>query len=1088
MTYVELQVASHFSFLRGVSSAQELFAAAVELGYPALGITDRNSVGGLVKALRAGDETGVRLVAGCRLDLMDGTALLVWPEDRAGWSRLTRLLTLGKSRVDRRKSEKGQCFLHWEDVAAWSEGLIAALVPEEAGTATEIALAQAADIFQGRAHLALTHRRRPGEAQRLHALDALARRYRVRGLATGDVLYDSPDKRMLQDVVTAIRNKCTIDDLGFRRERYADRHLKSPAEMERRFQAFPDAVRASADIAEGCTFGLRELSYQYPDEIVMSGRSPQDALERLTRAAMAAKFPEGVPKNYADLLEHELRLVASWRYAPYFLTVNSIVEFARSQEILCQGRGSAANSMICYVLGITSIDPIVHTLLFERFLSDDRDEPPDIDVDFEHERREEVIQWIYETYGHDHAALAAVVSRYRTRGAVRDVGKALGLSEDMTATLSGQVWGWSNDGVAERHVEELGFDGNEPRLALTLALTRQLIGTPRHLSQHPGGFVLTRDRLDDLVPIEPAAMEDRRVIEWEKDDLEELKIMKVDILGVGMLGCMRRAFDLLADHKGRRLTLASPEMQEDDPVVYDMICKADTIGTFQIESRAQMSMLPRLRPRKFYDIVIQVAIVRPGPIQGNMVHPYLRRREGKEPEEYPSQELRDVLEKTLGVPLFQEQAMKVAIVGAGFTPAEADALRRSMATFKSTGGVSHFQDKMIGGMMARGYTEDFATRTFKQIEGFGSYGFPESHAASFARIAYASSWMKCHHPDVFCAALLNAQPMGFYAPAQLVRDARDHGVEVRPVCINASRWDCTLEDGGMSSLSSCARREDKISLLPLRLGLRMVKGLSNENGALIAAAAMEAPFVSVDDVWRRSGVPAAALEKLADADAFASLGLDRRRALWRVRGLGGTPLPLFAAADARDNEPEVVLTPLTDGREVVEDYRATQLSLRAHPILFLRPELDRMGILPCAALRTVRDGRKVRVAGIVLVRQRPGAGNVTFLTLEDETGIANAIVWQRIFEAQRRIILSAAMVSVAGTLQREGEVIHLIADRLEDLTPRLHLVGAMHFPHRPGPADAAKYGGSDPRERPRRAPALPAGRDGGIRIRSRDFH
>jgi error-prone DNA polymerase len=1111
MTYIELQAATHFSFLRGVSSAEELFAAAALLGYPALGIADRNSVGGLIKALRAADQTGVRLVAGCRLDLMDGTGLLVWPEDRAGWSRLTRLLTEGKKRVDRKKGEKGQCFLHWEDVAAKSDGLVAALVPDEADAVTETALAQLADIFGRRAHLALTHRRRPGETERLHALAALARRHGVRALATGDVLYDGPDKRMLHDVVTAIREHVTIDELGFRRERFADRFLKSPQEMERRFRAFPDAVRATADIAERCTFSLRELSYQYPDEIVMSGRSPQNALERLTKKGLSDKFPEGVPQAYADLLQKELRLVGKLGYAPYFLTVNSIVQFARSQEILCQGRGSAANSMICYVLNVTSIDPIKHTLLFERFISESRNEPPDIDVDFEHERREEVIQWIYENYGHGHAALTAVVSRYRTRGAVREVGKALGLSEDVTGILSGQVWGWSNDGVAESHVEELGLDKDDPRLALTLELTRQLIGTPRHLSQHPGGFVLTRDRLDDLVPIEPAAMADRWVIEWEKDDLEELKIMKVDVLGVGMLGCMRRAFDLLIEHKRIGMNLWSDVLQEDDGKVYDMICEADTIGVFQIESRAQMSMLPRLKPREFYDIVIQVAIVRPGPIQGDMVHPYLRRREGKELPEYPKPELEAVLRKTLGVPLFQEQAMNVAIVGAGFTPAEADALRRSMATFKATGGVSHFRDKMIEGMLANGYARDFAERTFKQIEGFGSYGFPESHAASFAKIAYASSWMKCYHPEIFCAALLNAQPMGFYAPAQLVRDAREHGVEVRPVCINASRWDCTLEapnsspafagegdhakhGGGVTSEASPitppppfgwspSPRNRGEELLPLRLGLRMVKGLSNDHGAKIAAAAMARPFTSVDDAWRRSGVPAAALEKLADADAFHALGLDRRQALWRVRGLGGTPLPLFAAAEARGIEPEVALTPMTEGREVVEDYRAVQLSLRAHPLAFLRPALDRRGITAAAGLATLKDGDRVGIAGIVLVRQRPGAGNVTFMTLEDETGIANAIIWQRIFEAQRRIILSAAMVAIEGRLQREGKVIHIVTDRLEDLTPLLAEVGAMHFPHRPGPADAAKNGGRDPR-----VPALPGAPDGGLRIKSRNFH
>ena len=859
--------------------------------------------------------------------------------------------------------------------------------------------------FSGaRGHLALTHRRRPGEAKRLHALDALARRHGLRGLATGDVLYDSPDKRMLHDVVTAIREHCTIDELGFRRERFADRYLKSPEEMERRFRAFPDAIRATADIAERCGFSLTELSHQYPDEVVMTGLSPQDALERLTRNALKAKYAGDVPEAHADLLEYELRLVREWEFAPYFLTVNSVVQFARSQKILCQGRGSAANSMICYVLDITSIDPIAHKLLFERFLSDDRKEPPDIDVDFEHERREEVIQWIYDNYGHDHAAITAVVSRFRTRGAVREVGKALGLSEDVTSTLSGQVWGWSNDGVAERHVEELGLDKNDPRLALTLELTRQLIGTPRHLSQHPGGFVLTHDRLDDLVPIEPAAMENRWVIEWEKDDLEELRIMKLDVLGLGMLGCMRRAFDLLAEHKGQQLTLASPLMQKDDAKVYDMICEADTLGTFQIESRAQMSMLPRLRPRKFYDIVIQIAIVRPGPIQGNMVHPYLRRREGKEKVIYPSDALKEVLEKTLGVPLFQEQAMKVAMVGAGFKPHEADALRKAMATFKTTGGVTHFKDKMIKGMLDNGYERDFAERTFKQIEGFGSYGFPESHAASFAKIAYASCWMKHYHPEIFCAALLNAQPMGFYAPAQLVRDAIEHDVEVRPVCVNASRWDCTLEEGSGR-------------YLPLRLGFRMVKGLSNNHGAMIAAAAMDAPFASIEDVMARSGVPAAALEKLADADAFQCLGLDRRQALWRVRGLGGAPLPLFAAAEARGIEPEVALTPLTEGREVVEDYRAVQLSLRAHPLAFLRPELDRLGILPAAALKNVKDGQKVRVAGLVLVRQRPGKGNVTFLTLEDETGIANALAWQRIFESHRRIILASAMICVTGQVQ-----------------------------------------------------------------------
>ncbi|HEY8592389.1 MAG TPA: error-prone DNA polymerase [Sphingomicrobium sp.] len=1094
MTYVELNATSHFSFLRGVSSCEELCSAAAMLGYKQLGFTDRNSVAGLVRATIAGDQTGIRPVIGCRLDLVDGASVLVWPEDRAAWSRLTRLLTVGKGRADPRKGEKGQCFLYWEDVAAWGQGLVAALVPGKADAVTEMQLAQMADIFGSRAHLALSLRRRPGDAKRIHDLDGQARRFGIRSLAVGDVLYDSPDKRLLQDVVTAIRNKCTVDELGFRRERFADRHLKSAAQMERLFARYPDAIRATRDIADRCTFSLRELSYQYPDEIVMSGRTPQQALDQMTRAALAAKFPDGVPDNYAKLLAHELELVGRRGYAPYFLTVNSIVAFARSQGILCQGRGSAANSIICYVLGVTSIDPIKHELLFERFISDARDEPPDIDVDFEHERREEVIQWIYETYGRRHAALTAVVSRYRARGAVREVGKALGLPEDVTAGLAGSVWGWSNEGVQQKHVDELHLDATEPRLALTLDLARQLIGTPRHMSQHPGGFVLTRDRLDDLVPIEPAAMDDRQVIEWEKDDIEELRFMKVDVLGLGMLGCMRRAFDLLAEHKGQRLVMA--DLQDDDPQVFAMIQKADTLGVFQIESRAQMSMLPRMKPKEFYDLVIEVAIVRPGPIQGDMVHPYLRRREGKEKPEYPRPELEAVLKRTLGVPLFQEQAMKVAIVGAGFTPAEADALRRSMATFKFTGGVSKFYDKLVEGMVSRGYPREFAERTFKQIEGFGSYGFPESHAASFAKIAYASCWMKCHHPDIFCAALLNAQPMGFYAPAQIVRDARDHGVEIRPVSINDSRWDCTLEP---SPACGRGKGEGLSSYLPLRLGLRMVKGLANIHGARIVAARSDRPFESIEDVWKRSGVPVAALERIADADGFACLGIDRRQALWRVKALGETPLPLFAAADAREEgrEPAVVLNPMSDGREVVEDYRSIQLSLRAHPLAFLRGRLDAEKVTPCAGLASIKDGRRAIVAGIVLVRQRPGSTNVTFITIEDEGGIANIIVWANLFEKYRRIVMSATMLKVHGTVQREGEVIHIIASHIEDASTMLTSIGEAAFPHKVMPADGASGGGApDPRSpklvRPRDVyipPFTEAAAEGHeIPIKSRNFH
>ncbi|WP_419808473.1 error-prone DNA polymerase [Sphingomonas sp.] len=1147
MTYAELQATSHFCFLRGASSPEELFATAAAMGMPALGVVDRNSVAGLVRSLYATEEikreTGlhIRLVAGCRLDLVSGASLLVWPEDLAAWTRLTRLLTRGNARADPKHGEKGRCFLHWEDVAAHADGLVAALVPG-ADALDEAALRWMADIFgQDRGHVCLTHRRRTDDALRLHAAALAARRYGLSPLATGDVLYHHPDRRTLQDVVTAIREKRTIDALGLKRERSADRCLHPPAEMARRFARHPEALAAVEAVVERCTFSLREIRYQYPEEIVISGKSPQAALAALARNALDALFRQppfdGVPdQRYLDLLDHELRLVERMEYAPYFLTVNSIVSYARSQGILCQGRGSAANSVICYVLGITSIDPIEHKLLFERFISENRREPPDIDIDFEHERREEVIQWIYDQYGHDHAALTAVVSRFRARGAVREVGKVLGLPEDMTAALAGQVWGWSEEGVADRHVDALNLDRGDPRLALTLELARELIGTPRHLSQHPGGFVLTRDALHDIVPIQPAAMEQRWVVEWEKEDIEELGLMKVDILGLGMLGCMRRAFDLLAEHKHLRLTLASAELQTDDPATFGMIQRADTLGTFQIESRAQMAMLPRMLPTCFYDIAIQVAIVRPGPIQGDMVHPYLKRRERLRADpaiqfDYPSPKLKAVLEKTLGVPLFQEQAMKVAIEGAGFTPARADELRKAMATFKYTQGVGQFKAELIAGMAGNGIGPDFAERLVKQIEGFGSYGFPESHAASFAKIAYASSWMKCHHPDVFCAALLNAQPMGFYAPAQIVRDARDHGVEIRPVCVNDSDWDTRLV--GAASPSSSPRKRGPISCgckqhdesecghsrekgprfrgdgenremtpslsqtLPLRLGLRIVHGVPSTHADAILEARIARPFTSVEDLWRRSGVPLATLEKLAKADAFHALGLDRRQALWAIRGLGETPLPLLAAIERR--EAPVSLVPLTAGREVVEDYRATQLTLREHPLFFLRAELTRRRIVRCIDLKDIKDGRRVEVAGIILVRQKPGsAKGVLFITVEDETGVANIIMWPDRFEAQRTVVMSSAMISVTGVVQREGHVIHVIADHIDDYTGMLRQVGDIDLPRMTSPGDGATHAGApdrgDPGWRPRpRSDYHPPFRNGCdpedvIPIRSHDFH
>jgi error-prone DNA polymerase len=1096
--YAELQATSHFSFLRGASSPEELHAAAALLGLPALAVVDRNSVAGIVRARRGERETRVRAIVGCRLDLACGTALLVYPTDRAAYSRLTRLLSLGKGRTvlpdGKRIAPKGACILHWEDVVAWSEGLIALLVADAPDTAHAARLRRLHELFGDRGYAALSLRRRPGDGQRLLALAEMAAAVGVATVATGDILYATPDKSLLQDVVTCIREKCTIDQLGYRRERFADRHLKGAAEMERLFARYlGDArpVARSVEVAERCRFSLEELAYQYPEEAI-PGETPQQTLEKVTRAALPTRYPGGVPEKARVQCEAELAIIKDLKYAPYFLTVAKIVEKARELGILCQGRGSAANSTVCYVLGVTSIDPCQEDLLFERFISAERNEPPDIDIDFEHERREEIIQWIYDTYRRDRAALTATVIRYRSRGAVREVGKALGLSEDVTGGLANLVWGWSREGVTPDHAAALNLDLTDHRLMMTLDLARQLIDTPRHLSQHPGGFVLTQERLDDLVPIEPAAMKDRQVIEWDKDDIDELKFMKVDILGLGMLGCMRRAFDLLREEKGIGLDLHT--IPPADVLTYDMICKADTLGVFQIESRAQMSMLPRLRPRCLYDLTIEVAIVRPGPIQGDMVHPYLRRRDGLEPEDYPTEALRDVLGKTRGVPLFQEQAMKVAMVCANFTGGEADALRRSMATFKVTGGVHKFHDRMIGGMIENGYTQEFAEKTFKMIEGFGSYGFPESHAASFARIAYASSWMKCHHPDIFCAALLNAQPMGFYAPAQIVRDAHDHGVEIRPVCVQASRWDCTLEPIGKQRLA-------------VRLGLRMAKGLDNKQAADLIAARGDRPFESIEALWRRARVPVAALERIAEADGFAALGLARREALWAIRGLSDTPLPLFAAADARDerlraelDEPEVAITAMTAGAEVVEDYRTVSLSLRAHPLSFLRRDLAGEGVRPCVDLATMRDRMAAKVSGLILVRQRPGsAKGVMFITLEDESGIANVVVWPDLFDRYRRIILTATMLLVRGRVQREGAVIHVVAEEILDRSHLLRAVAGRDVENafRTGRGDGARHGGGP--DRGEKEGDLPRPRDlyapdqsthvgnRPIRVRTRDF-
>ncbi|GAA5629309.1 error-prone DNA polymerase [Brucella sp. NBRC 12953] len=1026
MRYAELQVTTHFSFLRGASSAQELFDTAKILGIDAIGVVDRNSLAGIVRALEASRATGLRLVVGCRLDLADGMSILVYPTSRAAYSRLTRLITLGKSR-----GGKNNCILSWDDVIAYSDEMIGILVPDLADDICAVRLRKMAEVFGDRAYVSLCLRRRPNDQMRLHEISNLAVRFRVKTVVTNDVLFHEPGRRQLQDIVTCIRNNTTIDDVGFERERHADRYLKPPEEMERLFPRYRDALARTMEIVSRCKFSLEELTYQYPEEAIVPGKDAQASLEHYVWQCVPERYPEGLPPEVLKTVRHELNLIRIMKYAPYFLTVFSIVRFARSQGILCQGRGSAANSAVCYILGVTSIDPSTNDLLFERFVSQERDEPPDIDVDFEHERREEVIQWIYKTYTREKAALCATVTRYRAKGAIRDVGKALGLPEDVIKALSSGMWSWSEE-VSDRNVRELNLNPNDRRLVLTLKLAQQLIGAPRHLGQHPGGFVLTHDRLDDLVPIEPATMKDRQIIEWDKDDVEALKFMKVDILALGMLTCMAKAFDLIREHKDLDLDLS--KIEQEDAATYAMIRKADTLGTFQIESRAQMAMLPRLKPRTFYDLVVQVAIVRPGPIQGDMVHPYLRRREGKEPVEYPTPELEAVLGKTLGVPLFQESAMRVAMVCAGFTGGEADQLRKSMATFKFTGGVSKFKDKLVAGMVKNGYTPEFAEKTFSQLEGFGSYGFPESHAASFALIAYASSFIKCHYPEAFCAALLNSQPMGFYAPAQIVGDARAHTVEIRPVCVNRSRWDCTLERIGITDRHA------------VRLGFRQVKGLASADAARIVSARMDTFFVSIDDMWRRSGVPTEALVQLAKADAYRpSLELERRDALWAIKALRDEPLPLFAAAAERQmvaiaeqKEPEVALRQMTEGHNVIEDYGHTGLTLRQHPVAFLRKDLQDRNIITCSDAMTARDGRWVFTAGLVLVRQKPGsAKGVMFITIEDETGPANIVVWPKLFEKRRRIVLGSSLMAIHGKIQREGEVVHLVAQQLFDLTSDL---------------------------------------------------
>jgi error-prone DNA polymerase len=1064
MTYHELQVTSHFSFLRGASSPEELFATAAHLGLPALGIADRNSVAGLVRAHEAARVTGVRAILGCRLDLEDATSLLLYPEDKPAWQRLCRLLTIGK-----RRAGKGGCLLRWEDVAEHREGFRAVLLHDTPDERMKADLGRLQGAFGERAYLAITRRFLPDERARLEKAAAYARAAGVKPLATNDVLYHTESRRVLQDVVTAIREGCRVDQLGRKRERSAGRWLKPPGEMARLFSGHSRAIAHTEEIAKACTFSLDELTYQYPDEISPEGEPAPVWLRRLVMERLPVRYPNGTPDKVRQQIEHELDLIEDLDYAPYFLTVYRIVQAAENMRILCQGRGSAANSAVCYVLGITSIDPEEGGLLFERFISRERGEPPDIDVDFEHERREEVIQWIYEEYGRDRAALTATVVRYRARGAIREVGKALGLPEDVTAALAKLTWMWDEEGVTEKQAKELNLNLEDRRLQMVMHLARELMGAPRHLSQHPGGFVLTAAPLNDLVPIEPAAMQDRQVIEWDKDDIDLLHFMKVDVLGLGMLGCMRRFFDMLEEHKGERLDLHT--VPPDDGPTYRMIQRADTLGVFQIESRAQMSMLPRMKPRNLDDLTVEVAIVRPGPIQGQMVHPYLKRREKLEPVEYPTPEFEEVLKNTLGIPLFQEQAMAIAIKCGGFSPGEADELRRSMATFKMTGGVSNFRERLVAGMVQHGLTREFAERTFGQLEGFGSYGFPMSHAASFAKIAYVSSYAKCHHPDVFCAALLNSQPMGFYAPAQIVWCARNHGVEVRPVDVNRSHWDCTLEEPSGEK-----------GYLAVRLGFRMIKGMSEEQAGRIVGSRYE-DYEGPEDLQRKAQIEGRAIRRLVEGDAFGSCRLDRRKGGWKAAALRDAPLPLFEAADRKEaglteGIAEESFSPpaMSRGREVVEDYVSLGLSLKDHPLAFLRKSLGRKGCVTTAETYMLRPRTTVRLAGIVLSRQRPGsAKGVMFMTLEDETGPSNIIVWPSLFETYRSIVLSAGMIGVEGEIQREGQVLHIVARRLVDLSDFLHRIGdhgSWNVPF--GRGDEARSGGGpDQRVHGRQGQILP---------------
>lgn len=1021
MNYTELQVTTNFSFLRGGSHPEEVVEQAASLGYAAIAITDHNTLAGIVRGHVAAKAKGIRIIPACRLDLLDGPSLLAYPTDRDAYGRLSGLLTEGNLRA-----EKGQCHLYKADVYRYAQGIKFIVVPPDTlnthfdfNKEFKASLQEYKQALGAELYISAIRSYQGDDSKRLFRIAQIADQLDIPMVATNDIHYHNRDRRELQDVLTCIREKCTIYNAGFRLFQNAERYMKPVQEMIRLFRGYPDAIKRTEEIAAACTFNLDSLQYVYPEEITSSGRSPQEELTMLTWQGAHEQFGEHIPDNIRETINMELEFMERKNYAAYFLTVYDYVRFAREQNILCQGRGSAANSVVCYCLGITSVDPTKFKLLFARFMSDARDEPPDIDVDFEHERREEVMQYIYNKYGRDRAGIVATVTQVHWKGAVRDVGKAMGLSVDAVDRLSKSGYELTPEWLEGKTGSSEGFNPNDQHLIKVLHLTQEYIGFPRQLGQHTGGFVITRGKLSDLCPIINARMEDRTNIEWNKDDIEALGFLKVDVLALGMLTCIRKAFDLAKDHYNLDLTLAN--IPQDDPAVYDMISHADTLGVFQIESRAQMSMLPRLRPKNFYDLVIEVAIVRPGPIQGDMVHPYLRRRNGEEPVEYPSKELEEILGRTLGVPLFQEQAMEIAIVAAGFTPAEADGLRRSMATFKAKGLVSQYEKKLVGGMVAKGYTEEFAKRVFKQLEGFGSYGFPESHAASFALLVYVSSWIKCYYPDVFATALLNSMPMGFYQPAQIVIDAKKHGVEILPVDVNLSTWDNILE-----------QRTGKYN--KVRLGFRQVKGLREDDMQILVAGRQRA-YKSVNTLID-AGVSFAALEKLADADAFRSIHLDRRQALWEVSALSDRPIGLFDGQPSESASEQVVQLPkMTASEHVLQDYSTTALSLKAHPVSFVRKKLFAGGILSACELDRWPDGTPVRVAGLVLVRQRPGtASGICFITIEDETGSANLVVFKKLFDKYRKEIVRAKLLMVEGKLQREGEVTHVIVKHCYDMS------------------------------------------------------